>query len=379
MPRLIKTAAIQLLAAPAPTAVRLQQADAQLAAAVQEGAQLILLPELFNTGYAYTPLNHHLAEPLSGPTVTWLKNRAAQHQIHLAGSLLLLDEDEVYNALLVVDPHGRVWRYDKQYPWAWERGYFRDGNRITVAHTELGDIGLMVCWDIAHRDLWARYAGRVDLMLIASCPPNPGGAYIMPNGQRVAYQEVAPLFAHHADDGAKVFGEMLNEQTAWLGVPTVHSVGVGRVRTALPNAAGTLLSMALQKPALLRHLPWAGRLELETEIVDACKIVAASGRPLAERSQKAGEGYALATVTLSDKKPRPTMPQPPTPLARSAYWLSDVLLPALTIPTYRQGLRRAYGPQMAPTDSSTSRWAVLMALVGMVGFWLGRGWRRRGR
>ncbi len=373
MTRTIKTAAVQLTAAPAPTAVCLQRAAAQVSAAAQEGAQLILLPELFNTGYAYTPLNHHLAEPLDGPTVTWLKNSTAQYQIHLAGSLMLLDEDEVYNALLLVDPHGRVWRYDKQYPWGWERGYFRDGNRITVAKTELGDIGLMVCWDVAHRDLWARYAGRVDLMLIASCPPNPAGRYLMPDGRKMAYTEVAPLLASHEEDGQKVFGEMINEQTAWLGVPTAHSVGVGDIHTHLPRAAATLLTMSLQNPALLRYLPCAGRIQLETEIIDACKIVAASGRSLAERAQAEGEGYALATVTLADKKPHPTMPQPPSRIGRPAYWLSDVLLPALTITTYRQGLRRAHGAQMAPLDSSTSRWAVLLALVGLVAFWLGRG------
>ncbi|MCA9982120.1 MAG: carbon-nitrogen hydrolase family protein, partial [Anaerolineales bacterium] len=299
-----------------------------------------------------------------------------QHNIHLAGSLMLLDEDEVYNALLLCDPHGRVWRYDKQYPWGWERGYFRDGNRITVAKTELGDIGLMVCWDTAHRDLWARYAGRVDLMVIASCPPNPAGRYRLPDGRILPYAEMVPPLASHETDGEKVFGDMINEQTAWLGVPAVNSVGTGQVRTALPNAAGTVLSMAALNPSLLRYLPRANQIELETDLIDACKVVAATGKPLAQRSQAEGEGYALATVTLAQEKPHPTMPQPPSPIGRPAYWLSDVLLPALTIPTYRQGLRRAHGAHMAPLDSSTSRWAVLLGLLGLGAYLLGRGRRR---
>jgi predicted amidohydrolase len=371
-PRTIKTAAIQLSAAPAPTAVRLQRAEREINTAVAQGAQLILLPELFNTGYSYTPLNHHLAEPLDGPTGQWLKQTATQHQIHLGGSFLLLDEDEVYNALILVAPDGRLWRYDKQYPWAWERGYFRDGNRITIAHTDLGDIGMMICWDTAHRELWARYAGRVDLMLIASCPPNPAGRFIMPDGRPYSYPEIAPLLASHADDGPKLFGQMIDEQTAWLGVPTVHTVGVGTVRTPLPQALPTLLTFALQKPDLLRYLPNAPKIEMETEIVSACKIVAASGKRLAERSAAEGEGCALATITLSPDKPQPTMPQPPSRLGRPAYWLSDVWLAGLTIPVYRQGLRAAHGERMAPVDSSTSRWAILLLLVGFLGFWLGR-------
>jgi predicted amidohydrolase len=181
-------------------------------------------------------------------------------------------------------------RYDKQYPWGWERGYFRDGNRITVAKTALGDIGLMICWDTAHRDLWARYAGRVDMMVIASCPPNPAGRYRLPDGRILPYAEMVPPLASHATDGEKVFGDMINEQTAWLGVPAVNSVGTGQVRTALPNAAGTVLSMAALNPSLLRYLPRANQIELEADLIDACKVVAATGKPLAQRSQAEGKG-----------------------------------------------------------------------------------------
>jgi predicted amidohydrolase len=90
-----------------------------------------VLPELFNTGYAYAEENFALAERIDGTTVGWLRETAASLQIHLAGSLMLLDGNEVYNSLLLFAPDGRYWRYDKNYPWGWERGYFRDANRIT--------------------------------------------------------------------------------------------------------------------------------------------------------------------------------------------------------------------------------------------------------
>ncbi len=96
MPRTIKVAAVQMDANPAPTTDRLVRADRLVAEAAQTGAHLVVLPELFNTGYAYTNANHYLAESLDGPTATWMKETAAWLRIHLAGSLMLLDGDEVY-------------------------------------------------------------------------------------------------------------------------------------------------------------------------------------------------------------------------------------------------------------------------------------------
>jgi hypothetical protein len=50
------------------------------------------------------------------------------------------------------------------------------------------------------------------------------------------------------------FGAMINEQTAWLGVPAINTVGCGRVETHLPHTRRSLLAMALLWPPLLKHL-----------------------------------------------------------------------------------------------------------------------------
>jgi len=353
MNRTIAIAAIQMDANPAPLTDRLARAEALVTQAAAAGAQLVVLPELFNLGYAYADENLHRAERLDGPTATWMRATAARLHVHLAGSLLLLDEDEIYNALLLFAPDGRMWRYDKHYPWAWERAYFRESDRITVARTDLGDIGMLICWDAAHAELWRRYAGRVDLMLIASSPPDAGNpVYSFPNGARITVDEMGPAFRALKDAGAQVFGATIDRQTAWLGVPAVNTVSCGQVTTAIPNGRAAFLAILPLAPWLIRHLPHAHRLHATYTFVPACKIVAADGQVLAGLTQAQDETFALAQVALAESHPVPRGRQPVPPVPRPAYWFADLLIPGLVTGVYRQGARRIWGPQMVPPRPS---------------------------
>jgi hypothetical protein len=387
MKRTLKIAAVQMDANPSPTADRLARADRLVTEAAKAGAQLVVLPELFNTGYSYSNANYRLAEPLNGPTAAWMEEATARLNVHLAGTLMLLDHDEVYNALLLFAPDGRMWRYDKNYPWGWERGYFRDGNRITVAETDLGNrgqptsVGMMICWDTAHPELWRRYAGRVDLMVICSCPPDVSNpTYHFPNGDMLTFDDMGPLMASMKGSARLVFDDTINQQTAWLGVPAVNTVGSGRIRTAIPNGPGTFLTFLPAAPWLVRYLPQASEMQMSCDMTQGCKVVDASGQVLTELTQEQGETFTIAEVTLADERPRPRKPQPTSPVSFITYLSSDVLLPLLTVPTYRQGLRRAWGKEMAPVEASTRRWTILLGLGAAVGFLLGVFWgQRRGK
>lgn len=382
MNRIIAIAAIQMDANVAPLTERLARAETLVTRAAGTGAQLVVLPELFNLGYAYADENFHRAELLDGPTVTWMRDTAARLRIHLAGSLLLLDEDEIYNALLLFEPDGRMWRYDKHYPWAWERAYFRESDRITVARTDLGNIGMLICWDAAHAELWRRYAGHVDLMLIASSPPDGGNpVYSFPNGARITVEEMGPAFRALRDTGAHVFGATIDRQTAWLGVPAVNTVGCGQITTAIPNGRAAFLAILPLAPGLIKHLPYAHQLHATYTFVPGCKIVGADGRVLAELTQEQGETFASAEVVLPEPHPVPRGRQPVPPVPRPAYWFADVLIPGLILGVYRRGVRRVWGAQMAPVRPATQRWLWALGAVALVNYLIGwqRGWRARRR
>ncbi len=368
MPHSLMIAAIQMAAAPAPTVARLARAQTLIAQAVQAGAQLIVLPELFNTGYEYSDANYDRAEPLDGPTLTWMREAAAQHRVYLAGTLLLREARDIYNALFLIAPDGKLWRYDKIHPWAWERAYFRPGTDVTVAETPLGNFGLLICWDMAHPELWARYAGRVDAMLVCSCPPAMHKvAFELEDGTRFTADEVGPIARAMQHAGRNAFGALLRRQAAWLGVPVVNTSGAGYFASEIPLPRLSALLYGLFRPDLWGRIARSERVTVDASYLHETYIAAATGDVRA-RVPPGEEGFVVAQVPLLDAPPQTAGPQPAFGLSPFAY-LYDHIGNLLLTPVYRRGARRHHGPQMAPVAHTTQRrWlgAALLTAAGLL-------------
>ncbi len=362
MPRKIKVAAVRMVGEPAPKAERLGRAEGLIAEAASAGAQLIVLPEMFNTGYEYHDNNYTLPEPIDGETVIWMKDRAAEHGVHIAGSLLLVDGKDVFNSQILVAPDGRRWRYDKNYPYLHERAYFRDGHDTMVAHTDLGKLGMMVCWDYAHTELWQRYAGQVDAMIVTSSPPRYSRfTLVMPDGSKVDSRALGPVVsrAYHGDD--EPFGADMDAQTGWLGVPLVNTTSGGTFRSHFPAPKVTLFVLTMMRPDLWRHLGRAHDTEFLTDYYSQTKIVSAQGEPIARVSDD--EGFTLAEIELADETPPApeNETQPEIPLAATAYFFADVFGPSQVEKDYREGVRQQWGQRMAPHQRSY-RWHIILGL-----------------
>jgi predicted amidohydrolase len=339
--RRIRVAVVQMNAEPAPVSDRLRRARELIAQAAQSGAQLVVLPELFNTGYSYRDENFDLAETANGQTAHWMEQLSAGLSVHLAGSLLLRDAEDIYNALLLYAPDGRVWRYDKNYPWGWERAYFRERRAITIAETELGAIGLMLCWDMAHARLWRDYAGKIDLMLACSCPPeitNP--IYHFPDNSQVTLAQMGRVYASMRNSTGRVFVDTPAQQATWLGVPFIGSSACGSIRTSIPNPVGSFLVLLLTAPWLIRHLHHIRQVELSVPLVEATRVIAADGQPLAGLRNEQGETFTLAQIEIPIERSQPHSPQPRPPVPRLAYLVSDRLLPSLSLETYARRYKR---------------------------------------
>lgn len=345
MPKTIRVAAVQMDAAPAPLTERLERAEMLASEAARSGAQLVVLPELFNIGYAYTDENFARAESMDGKTSSWMKSTAARLDIHLAGTILLIENGDIYNSMLLFSPNGKMWRYDKNYPWAWERGYFRERRGITVARTELGDLGMMICWDVGHPNLWKRYAGKTDMLVVASCPPDaPQASYDFPNGEKMAFNDMGSAMEALKDAGKLFFGDMVDQQAQWLGVPVVNSGACGTVKTPIPKANALLRMFALFAPHIQKLRSQASQMQMSCGMMPSCKVVDVNGNVVEERDPGEGEGFIMAEVSLGDSKSMPKGRQPKPPLSFINYQLSilnaDVTVPAMMRSVYKNGLKK---------------------------------------
>ena len=88
--------------------------DGLIAAAARESApDLVVLPEMFTTGFTMDAARH--AEPMDGDSVEWLRLMARDYDTTVCGSLVIEDTGRYFNRLIWMPPDGDVGWYDKRH------------------------------------------------------------------------------------------------------------------------------------------------------------------------------------------------------------------------------------------------------------------------
>lgn len=375
MPRSIRLATVQMDGMPAPTSSRLERAAKLIEQAASDGTELILLPELFNTGMTYLETNYEVTESLKGQTLNWLCQQAKTHDVHLAGSFLVVDDEDSYNAVFLVSPDGQSWRYDKQYPHLWERAFFRDGHGITVAETSIGKIGFLIGWDAAHEDLWERYASKVDLMLVMQTAPDFRQAELhFYDGTTLAIEDLGTIHRLVGEHSVSYLQSDLAQQARWMQVPVVCAGVSGSFRTIFPAPFFSLGAMLIWRTDLWQY---ADKNYAEAELIapffSGTRIIDADGKTVV-RVVEDGDTYAISTIEIPDSPPILDLrdEQPKMAIPKLVYHLVDVVSIALLTMTYRRGLRRQWGAKMARMDASTKTWLTILGVTAFLASMLTR-------
>jgi N-carbamoylputrescine amidase len=133
------------------------KADRMIQQAAQQGAQVILLSELFETPYFCAVQDarfYDLARPLAGhPTVAHFQRLAAGLGVVIPVSLYERAGMALFNSVVVIDADGKIaGHYRKshipQAPGYEEKFYFSPGDTgFQPIETAYGKLGIAICWD----------------------------------------------------------------------------------------------------------------------------------------------------------------------------------------------------------------------------------------
>jgi predicted amidohydrolase len=134
-------------------------------------ADLIVLPEMFTTGFTMSPDNVPVEEVAR--TLQWMRKNAVAAGSALAGSIVFHEEGAYFNRLIFMFPDGRFEYYDKRHTFTLageDKVYNRGRERKTVQYGGL-TFSLQICYDLRF-PVWSRNTEDYDVLLYVANWPN---------------------------------------------------------------------------------------------------------------------------------------------------------------------------------------------------------------
>lgn len=122
---------------------------------INNGTDLILLPEMFNTGFTMDTKNY--SEPINLTTLKWMKQMASQTGAVICGSYIVRDEAEYFNRLYWVEPNGECSFYNKRHLFRMgnEHISFSQGKNKLLRCCHGWNVLPLVCYDLRF-PVWSR-------------------------------------------------------------------------------------------------------------------------------------------------------------------------------------------------------------------------------
>ncbi len=135
-----------------------------------EDVELVLLPEMFTTGFTMNPKD--VAETMHGDTINWMTTIAAEKNIAIGGSMVIVENDKYYNRFVWINPDGGLHKYDKRHLFnlAGEGDAYLCGNEKSIVSYKGLRFCLNICYDLRF-PAWSRNKEDFDcLIYVASWP-----------------------------------------------------------------------------------------------------------------------------------------------------------------------------------------------------------------
>jgi predicted amidohydrolase len=147
--------------------------------AKEQGADLVIFPEMSLTGYVVLDQVYELAETIPGPSTEKVEALAKRTGMHIIFGMPELSENTqatVFNTAVFVGPQGLIGKYRKMYLPTHsvfeEKRYFRPGYEVASFQTDIGNIGLSICYDVFFPEVYrlTRLKGAQLMVCISASP-----------------------------------------------------------------------------------------------------------------------------------------------------------------------------------------------------------------
>jgi omega-amidase len=138
--------------------------------AINDPVDLIVLPEMFATGFTMNP--SAVAETMDGESVQWMVQTAVIKGCAITGSLVIEEDGKYYNRLLFVLPDGEIKAYNKRhlFSFAGEDKHYTAGTDKLIVEYKDWKICPLVCYDLRF-PVFSRNVEEYDLLLyVANWP-----------------------------------------------------------------------------------------------------------------------------------------------------------------------------------------------------------------
>jgi omega-amidase len=136
-------------------AANLQKFDNLLRGSLRGETDVIVLPEMFTTGFSMSP--ETLAEPMNGETIAFLTKKSHALDAAITGSFICEEKGRFYNRLVWMQPDGQFRTYDKRHLFslANEQDHYTAGSELLQIKWRGWTIRPMICYDLRF-PVWSR-------------------------------------------------------------------------------------------------------------------------------------------------------------------------------------------------------------------------------
>ncbi len=161
--------------------------------AANQGAELVVLPEMANSGYVFATRDeaYKLAEQVpDGPTIRRLESIARERNIYIVSGVCEREGTTLYNTAVLVGPEGYIGKYRKLHLWDIDKTWAEPGDLgLPVYKLPFGRLGMIICYDG-----WFPETTRILTLQGADIICDPANWVVIPN--RITAENPIPAYVH---------------------------------------------------------------------------------------------------------------------------------------------------------------------------------------